>query len=343
VQLARASTRIASSGRAVRRPGAFLALLSLLFFATACDVLGTSSPAALPPGQDLTVAIVPGIDNVPVTMAVKDGLFSRQGIRVSVQDFPSVGDVYNALTNGKADIAGGDYTPFFYGIAGGEPLRLIADGYDATAGTVQILALPGSGITSPEDLVNKTVATPPAPLSGMNSTTFPYSIDQLAAESVLGADGVTAAQIRWDPLPASQMISALKAHQVNAILVTDPLIIQAETELGAQEVLDACSGVTANLPLSGYFTTQSFASQHGAALQAFRAALTTAQADSAMRGNVQSVLSGEHISALEADLVNVGDYPTFLNVGEVQRVADLMYSGTGMIPAAVSVQSLLIK
>jgi NitT/TauT family transport system substrate-binding protein len=343
VQLARACTRIAGRGRAVRRPGVFLALLSLLFAATACHVIGTSSPAALPPGQDLTVAVVPGIDNVPLTVAVKDRLFSQQGIGVSVKDFPTLSDAYSALIHGQADIAGGDYTSFFYGIAAhGQQLRLVTDGYDATAGTVQILALPSSGITSPEDLAGKTVATPPAPQNDMMSTTFPFSIDQLAAESVLGADGVNTSSIDWDPVPANQMISALKDHQVNAILATDPQIIQAETDLGAQEVLDACSGVTANLPLSGYFTTQSFASHHVAALQAFRAALTTAQADSAMRGNVQSVLRGEHMSALEADLVNVGDYPTFLNVGQVQRIADLMYN-IGMIAAPVSVQSLLIK
>jgi NitT/TauT family transport system substrate-binding protein len=340
VQLARASTRIASTGRVVRRPGVFLALLSLLFFATACDVLGTSSPAALPPGQDLTVAVVPGIDNVPLTVGVKDGLFSRQGIGVSVEDFSSLKDAYGALVAGKADIAGGDYTSFFYGIATGEPqLRLVTDGYDAGTGTVQVLALPNSGISSPADLVNATVATPAAQIAP-SSPTFPFSIDQLAAEEVLTADGVSPSSVKWDAMPASQMIGALKDHQVNAILATDPLIIQAETELGAQEVFDACSGVTADLPLSGYFTTQSFAKKHSAALQAFRTALATAQADAAMRGNVQSVLRGEHMSALEADLVNVGEYPTFLNVGQVQRVADLM-SNIGMIISPLSVQSLV--
>jgi NitT/TauT family transport system substrate-binding protein len=321
----------------------FLALLSLLFAATACHVPGTSSPAALPPGQDLTVAVVPGIDNVPLTVAVKDGLFSHQGIGVSVRDYPSLADVYNALADGKADVAAGDYTSFFYSIAkSNAQLRLITDGYDASTGTMQILALPSSGITSPQDLVGKVVATPPAPQTSMFSTTFPYSIDTLAAQSVLQADGVTPDDVTWRQMPENDMIGALKAHQVNAILVTEPLIVQAETDLGAEEVLDACSGVTANLPLSGYFTTASFAKHHSAAVQAFRAALTTAQSDSAMRGNIQSVLRDEHMSALESDLVNLGQYPTFLNVGQVQRIADLMYD-TGMISAPVSVQSLLVK
>jgi NitT/TauT family transport system substrate-binding protein len=343
LQLARACARIVSSGRAVRRPGLLLALLSLLFAATACHVPGTSSPAALPPGQDLTVAVVPGIDNVPLMVAAKDRLFSRQGIAVSVQDFPTVAAAYSALSDGKADVAAGDYTSFFYSIASGATqLKLLADGYDAGAGTVQVLALPSSGISSPQDLVGKVVATPPPPGANMYSTTFPYSIDQLAAESALQADGVNPADITWRSTPENDMISALKYHRVDAILVSDPQIIQAETELGAEEVFDACSGVTANLPLSGYFTTQSYAGQHSGALRAFVAALTTAQADAAMRSNVQSVLRGEHMSALDSDLANVGEYPTFLNVGQVQRVADLM-SNSGMIMTQLSVQSLVVK
>ena len=48
------------------------------------------------------------------------------------------------------------------------------------------------------------------------------------------------------------------------------------------------------------------------------------------------------MSAREADLVTVGQYPTFLSVGQVQRVADLMY-GTGMITTTISVRNLLFR
>jgi ABC-type nitrate/sulfonate/bicarbonate transport system substrate-binding protein len=340
VQLARACTRVVRPGRAVPRLGALLALLSLLFAATACHVGGSSS-AGLAPGQDLTVAVVPGIDSVPLTVAARDRLFTQQGLGVSVEDFPSVDAAYTALTQGKVDVAAGDYTSFFYGIANGAPLALVADGYDAGTGTMQILTLPSSGITSPQDLAGKVVATPYAQVAPFSST-FPYSIDTLAAETVLNADGVNPTSIIWREKTQTQMISALKDGQVSAILVTEPLIIQAETELGAQEVLDACSGETANLPLSGYFTTQKFAKEHAAALGVFRTALSTAEADSAQRGVVQSVLLGEHMSTVESDLVNVGQYPTFVNVGQIQRIADLMIQ-SGMISAPISVQSLLVN
>ena len=343
ILVVQARARTVFAGRSLRRLITFLAAPCLVLAATGCHVPGSSSPSALPPGQNLTVAVVPGIDTVPLAVAVKNGLFGRQGIGVTVQDYATVGAAYNALVDGKADVAAGDYASFFYAIAGPKHarLKLIMDGYDAGAGTMQVLALPSSGISSPQQLAGKTVATPFAQVAPY-SQTFPYSIDTLATEAVLQSDGVNTASISWAQLQESQMISALRDHRVSAILATEPLIIQAETQLGAQEVLDSCSGVTANLPLSGYFSTASFAGQHAAALQAFRTALTTAQSESAQRSNVQTVLRGEEMSTLDSDLVNIGQYPTFLNVGQVQRIAGLMYD-SGMITTSVSVQNLVLR
>jgi NitT/TauT family transport system substrate-binding protein len=340
--LARTRARNVIPGRILRRAIAFLAAPSLVVAVAGCHVPGTSSSSALSPGQTLTVAVVPGIDTVPLTVAVKDGLFARQGLTVTVQDYSTVSAAYDALGADKADVAVGDYTSFFYGIAKlHAQLKLIMDGYDAAAGTMQVLALPSSGINSPKDLAGKVIATPDAEVAPF-SQTFPYSVDTLATQSVLTSDGVDTSAISWAQVPENQMISDLKDHRVSAILATEPLIIQAETQLGAQEVLDSCSGVSANLPLSGYFSTSSFAKGNAAALQAFRTALTTAQSQSGQRSNVQSVLQGEHMAALDTDLANIGQYPTFLNVGQVQRIADLMYD-SGMIAAPVTVQNLVFK
>jgi NitT/TauT family transport system substrate-binding protein len=329
-------------GRLLRRSSIPLAATALALAATGCHVPGISSGSVLPSGQTLTVAVVPGIDTVPMQVAARQGLFKQQGISVTVKDYASVSDAYNALIHGKADVADGDYTSFFYGIANlGASLKLVADGYDASAGTMQVLALPSSGINSPVGLEHKVVATPEAQIAPYSSI-FPYSMDTLATETVLQTEGVNPGDITWQAMPENKMIAALKDHQVNAIIATDPLIIQAETQLGAQEVLDACSGVTASLPLSGYFSTASFTDQHSAALQAFRTALTTAESDAGQRSDVQSVLRGESMTSQYADLVNIGQYPSFLNIGQVQRIADLMYD-SGMIISPVSVQRLLVK
>jgi NitT/TauT family transport system substrate-binding protein len=141
----------------------------------------------------------------------------------------------------------------------------------------------------------------------------------------------------------SSMIGALRDHTVSAIVTTQPYILQAETELGAVELLDACSGVTASLPLSGYFTTAGFARGHAAAVAGFRSALNAATASTAQLGTVRTVLRTlPGMSSREAALVTIGQYPTFLSVGQVQRVADLMY-GTGMITNTISVGKLVFR
>jgi hypothetical protein len=54
------------------------------------------------------------------------------------------------------------------------------------------------------------------------------------------------------------------------------------------------------------------------------------------------VLRGEDMTSLYADLVNIGQYPSFLNIGQIERIAELMYD-SGMILSAVEVQRLLVK
>jgi len=336
------SVRVQVTRRLLRRSALPVVLAALALVAASCHVPGSSSSSGLPAGSQITVAEVAGLDNAPLAVALDDGLFRQQGLTVTVKQVPSVADAYDALQSGSADVAVGDYTSFFYGISTmGAKLTLVMDGYDATAGTMQVLTLPNSGITEPQDLENRVVASPPAEVAQYQSD-FPYSVQTLATDAVLQSDGVDPTTVNWKEMPQSEMISALKRHKVAAIVATDPQIIQAETQLGAVEVLDSCSGVTANLPLSGYFSTASFASQHGAELTAFRTALSTAQGDAGLRSAVESVLRGEHLNAQDAALVNIGQYPTFVNVGQVQRVANLM-STSGMIAGTVSVRGLLFQ
>jgi NitT/TauT family transport system substrate-binding protein len=320
-----------------------LVSVSLTLLAAGCHVPGTSSGQAAG-GQQITVAVVPGFENAPLQVAVKDGLFTRHREDVTVQTYGTLQQAYAALTSGQAEVISGDYAGLLYMQAhpARARLRLIADGYDATPGLMEVLTLPGSAIRAPQDLEGKAVATAPPELAPF-SADAPYNIETLATESVLQSDGVSPSSVQWKAMAPGSMISALRDHTVSAIVTTEPYILQAETRLGAVELFDACTGVTASLPLSGYFTTASFARGHVAALHGFQAALNEAKASTAQLGTVQSVLRTlPGMSSREAALVTIGQYPTFLSVGQVQRVADLMY-GTGMITTTISVKNLVFR
>jgi NitT/TauT family transport system substrate-binding protein len=315
-------------------------VLSAVMLASGCQVLGIGGSGAASGSGPITVAVVPGIDSAPLHVAVQDRLFQQYGLNVTVKDYRSLGAEFQALTSGQVQIAAGDYTGFFYKQASGRAsLRLIADGYDAASKSVAILTLPGSGITTPQQLQGQAVAAPPAQVI-QYSAAVPYNIQTLAAEEVLQNDGVSPSSVIWTQMQAQDMIGALRSGQVKAILATEPYILEAEEQVGAIEVVDASSGVASGLPMSGYFSLASYAHANPAAVQAFLRALEQAQSDCAQRGPVQAMLSNlTGMSTGDAALIALGTYPTSLNVGQVQRVAALMYD-SGMISNQVSVSAL---
>jgi NitT/TauT family transport system substrate-binding protein len=273
-------------------------------------------------------------------IAARGMVFSDHGLNVTVKTYNSLRSEVQALKNGSADIAAGDYADFLYEDAAGKTaLHLVADGYDATPNVMEVLSLPGSGITTPQDLAHKVVATPEPQLIPLGNS-VPYNMETLATQTVLNSDGITPTDVTWKPMPEQNMIRALSSGSVNAILATEPTIIQAESQLGAVEVMDSCSGPTAGLPLSGYFSLAAYASAHHAQLQQFRAALASAQANASTGGSLQTMLPHlTGMSSQDADLVTIGSYPTSLSVGQVQRVADIMLDA-GVISTSLNVGKL---
>src|SRR5712672_577074 len=182
MRLVRARTRLrARMGRGmVRRSGITLVSVSLALLATGCHVPWASSgqPAG---SQQLTVAVVPGFANAPLQVAVQDGLFTQHHLDVTVQTYQSLQQAYGALTSGQANVISGDYAGLLYAQAheGHAQLRLIADGYDATPGVMEVLTLPGSAITAPQDLQGKAVATPPRELAPFSANALYF--DETAA------------------------------------------------------------------------------------------------------------------------------------------------------------------
>jgi NitT/TauT family transport system substrate-binding protein len=158
------------------------------------------------------------------------------------------------------------------------------------------------------------------------SDSKPYSLETTAAWAALANQNVSPSGIHWVAMPTPRLAIALRTHQVDAILVTEPTISETESQLGLVPVLDACSGPTTNLPLDGYFTTRAYAKQHAAALAAFRSALARAQATAGISAPVQTALETYgKMDKRTAALVTVGSYPTSLLPQNIQRVASLMF------------------
>src|SRR5215470_12206696 len=165
----------------------------------------------------ITVAAVQSVGDAPLYLARQDGLFTQHGLTVTIKTYPSVSAEAEALANGQADIAAGDYTGFFAAASttfavgknkSGTTLRVIGNGYNAANNVMEVLTLPG----------NKSIQT------------------------VLRNDGVSVTTIHWRQAPPAQLVNTLKDHKDSAILVGEPYLFQAQKQLGAVSVLDSASG-----------------------------------------------------------------------------------------------------
>jgi NitT/TauT family transport system substrate-binding protein len=298
-----------------------------------CSALGGSSASgSAPAGSSITVAAVPGVGDAPLYVAWQQGLFRQHGLTVHVHTYQTMRQVIDALHNGQASVAVGDYADFFYEQDLSQQQRdssasmvVLADGYDAVPDIMDVLVSPNSRITSPQDLQGKTIGTAEPQVMPDNVPGLPYSLETVAASSVLDNDGVQPNSVKWGPMPAGDLVDALRSHRVDAILATEPQVFQAESQLGARTILDACSGQTVNLPLDGYFSLKSFAQKHQTALLAFRSVLRRAQANAVQPAPLQAAF--QHYAGMNretASLITVGQYPTALKVTSLQRVADVM-------------------
>jgi NitT/TauT family transport system substrate-binding protein len=344
------------AGRPVRWTAGVAATVTGLILMAGCQFPGTGSAAGSSPTASGTITVVapPGVADAPLYIGIRDGLFTRAGLTVKVvpsssgQQALSAKQEVAALGNGNADIVFADYSDMFYAqeLKPSPHLLTVADGYDAGPGVMEILTLPGSSIVSPKDLAGKTIGTDQAqlmPPTGRGGHPRPYSQDTLAAWSVLQSDNVDQSTIHWAPMPATQLLDALKSHQVDAILATEPIIYEAESQLGAVPVLDACTGATANLPLYGYFTNKAYADRNGRVLTAFRAALEKAQAQASMAAPLQNALTkSAGLKPQTAALVTFGTYPTTLSAPNIQRVVNLLFFFNAL-GATLNVPSLVFK
>jgi len=321
-----------------------LAALSLTTLVASCNLPSGSAAGGVPADTTVTVAVVPGIDNATLALAQHDGLFARAGIKVKIADYSSVGQELSALRTNAVNIAGGDYADFFFAQATSpSPIYgIVADGYDAAPGVLELMTLPTSRIKSPTQLAGQVIGVPDsgrvrAPRDA------PDSLPVAAATSVLQSFGVNLSAVRWDHMAPLAEIRALQQGDVHAVLLAEPYIYLAQRELGAVQLIDACSGATAGLPLSGYFSTSSWSRNNAAVIAAFRSALEQAAEEASMPGPVQAVLPRyAGLTRQEAALVTVGTYPVSTIAASLQRTADLL-NAEGMIRFRLNVAAMIVR
>ena len=298
--------------------------LAVAVLAAACTTshAGTSTTtAAHLEKTSVIVGSLPVVDTAGLFLAQQNGYFKQAGLNVTIKPISVTPQAIPDLEKGTVDVvAGANYVSFFQADETGHlNLKVLADGQSCSDDTFEVLAMPGSGINNAADLAHKKIA--------VNTTN---NIQTLLTNTALQTAGVNSASVQYVPIPFPEMGNALKSHKVDAISVVEPFITENELGFGAQPVMSTCTGPTASFPISGYFSTSAFVQKYPNTARAFQTALDRGQAlaDSS-RSDVEEIMPNyiKGLTANQAAVVNLGEFPTAIDETHLQRVASAMASG----------------
>jgi NitT/TauT family transport system substrate-binding protein len=311
------------------------AALALAVLGASCSAGPASGPGAT---TNITVGALPVVDNVGLYIAADDGLFAKVGLHVTIKQVVQSTLAIPMMAKGQIAMIGGANNVSFIQAAAktpaNPPFQLVMEAATCGPGTFEVLSLPGSNINRPASLAGKTVAV-----------NLPNNVQTLTIDAMLTADGVNPTMVHYKVVPFPDMVTYLKTHQVDAISAVEPFATSAELTLGAQPVLDQCQGPTQNLPISSYYAPAAWVRQHPAVVAAFRQAMAQAQAIADNdRGVVEKTILTyiPHLNPMEAAILALDTFPTSVDPVQLQRVADLMYSGH-LLARKFDVNSIIAK
>jgi NitT/TauT family transport system substrate-binding protein len=315
------------TGRPLRRGLAVTAAVAMIAL-SGCSQ-NEPNPAQNVEKPSIRVGVPDTVDAAPLYLARQAGYFTEVGLNVDIVKIsPNQAQPLLQAKNVKdrLDVALGDYVPIFQDLEKGAKLRILAEGYSAGPGVLQIMTSQTSGIAGIADLAGKRVAVDPTYPLGELSLAQTLASRSVITPSEEGFDLTNDLPLTVVAMPFKQMSAALKKGRVDAAWMVEPYVSAAEQTVGARRVADGAAGSLSELPLSGYMVTESWSNRNPGTGAAFVAALQKGQAlATGNPGRVRTILpSYAKITEVTAALVGVGTFPRSSNAARLQRIVDLM-------------------
>jgi NitT/TauT family transport system substrate-binding protein len=292
-------------------------LAAAALLAAACSSGGgTAAPPAGLEKTDLTVATIPTLDNAGLYVAQQRGLFTAQGLHVTLKSATSGSVMFADQLAGKYDVTVGAYVSSMLADARHHAdLRIIAPASAVAPLSQEVAVAPGSPIQTIGELRGKTI--------GLNGLT---GIGIVMVSALLSDNGVPLSSVHYKVIPYPKMAAALAAHQVDAVQIPEPYLTGAEESMGAVAIADTDQGPTQSLPVSGYTVTQSWLDKYPRTAAAFRRAVLQAQEVATTNlGAVQDAIAAYgHTTLATAQIAAAPTFPLQMDVRLLQRVAQLL-------------------
>jgi aliphatic sulfonates family ABC transporter substrate-binding protein len=179
-------------------------------------------PATAQDKLPIRIGFQTGEVNVLLSHAVAAGLFEKEGLAVTLAQFPAGPAMLPALAAGEVDLAWMGEFPAVTGYANGLPIEILfMERIDAT--NVRLVANPAAGIASPADLKGKRIGV------AIGSTSHYHLLRALAQA------GLKAEDVRLVNLTPANMPPAYAAGQIDAAFVWEPNVGAMERQ-GAKAI-----------------------------------------------------------------------------------------------------------
>ena len=248
-----------------------IAVVIMVLAAGCGSIGGSATPTARSQLEepDITVAAIPAVDLAGLYIALNEGLFARQGLRVTIDKIASSAAVIAGQLKGQVDISAGSYIPYISAQAAGARFRILAEASTLAPNTRVLVTTADSRTTTVAGLAGRKI--------GVNGTN---SIGTLLISMLLAAHGITPAKVRFitDPGGFPVMPQHLRDGDWSAAFLSEPYITAAGEQYGEQVLADLDQGAALNLPIDGYVATQAWAQQHPKTAAAFTRAIEQGQA-----------------------------------------------------------------
>jgi NitT/TauT family transport system substrate-binding protein len=316
------------------------------------DSIASSLPTNYGPAEQTTlnVGVVPAMDSAGFFVALNEGLFTKEGLKINYSPATSSETAIQQQVKGQLQVTAGNYVSYVQAVAEQhQPLEIVSEGSVMQQGAQTLFVMPSSHITELSQLKGK--------LIGVNA---PQNIDYLLGVSVLKENGIDPSDVKFPTakdkasaafggaIPFPDMGQDLASGELSAAIMPEPFASLAEQDFGAVPLADLNQGATSDFPIEGYVVTKAWAAANPNTLQRFLAALSAGQeiADtdrSAVETAFEKLASAPdgQVPAQIAAVMSLDTYPIGIDPTRLQRVADVMYQ-FGLLTSNYNINKMLM-
>ena len=172
---------------------------------------------------ELNVAILPYLSFSPLFIALDEGFFKEQGLRIKVHKFARSPEVVPALAQGRLDVAGSFMSVSLF--------NAIEHGADIKIVTCKMYIDPQSctsvGLLAKRSLVENGELSNPLQLKGRRIAINEATIEGYYVEKLLKKSGLHLNEIKYGDLPAPTVFAAFKNGSIDLASESEPWITRS--------------------------------------------------------------------------------------------------------------------